>query len=431
MAEPNRVEPVLEVALARRSIFRQAALDRLSSPEQLDRLMYVTDPRGWIALAGLYLVLAFALGWSVLGRLPIPIEGTGILLSAAGIRQVEVLGTGVVTEIRVSEGDPVVPGDTIALVAQPRLRQRVEQARDRLELLRETRRERAAFTASNTTLETEVLDRARADLARRLEVLDERIAWLEGRVEAEREAQALGLVTQSTVQNTVQQLEATRAERAGVEVDLRDNELARLLLANRSSERLQEVDERIRDAEAELQALALELAQQSTVLSPYAGHVREIRSDVGQLVTEGRALCSVEMVDAPLQAVAFVPPEGKRIRVGMEAQVSPVTVRREEHGYLLGEVSFISSQPATREGMLRVLGNEILVDQLARGGAPFLVEITLLRDPSTPSGFRWSSGAGPPGAVESGTPLTVRVVVERERPIGLVIPGLRSLLGTS
>ena len=39
--------------MAERSIFRQAALDRLSSPEQLDRVMRVTDPKGWIALSGL------------------------------------------------------------------------------------------------------------------------------------------------------------------------------------------------------------------------------------------------------------------------------------------------------------------------------------------------------------------------------------------
>ncbi len=46
-------------------IFRKAALERLSSPEQLDQLMQVTTPKGWlalIALAGL-LVTAVILGF--------------------------------------------------------------------------------------------------------------------------------------------------------------------------------------------------------------------------------------------------------------------------------------------------------------------------------------------------------------------------------
>lgn len=417
--------------MTRRPIFRQAALDRLSSPEQLDRLMHVTHPREWVALSGLCLVLAFAMAWSVFGRLPTTISGTGILLSSEGIREIEVLGAGVVLDMRVEVGDVVSRGDTIATVGQPQLQQRVQQARERLDLLREERRKREGFTLSNATLETEVLDGARTDLTRRVEVLGERIRWLEGRVEAEREAERLGLVTPEAVQNSVQQLETARAERNGMELELQNNELARLLLANRSTETIEAVDERIRTAERDLQALQLDLAQSGTVVSPYAGYVREIRSDVGQLVGAGQALASVEMMDAPLQAVVFVPTQGKRIQAGMEAHVSPVTVRREEYGFLLGTVSFVSAQPSTREGMRRTLGNEILVEQLAGTGAPFLVEVDLARDADTPSGFRWSSGSGPPTTVESGTLVSVQVVVERQRPISLVIPAIKGLLGSS
>lgn len=391
--------------------------------------MPVTDPRGWVALIGLCLVLLFAVLWSVFGWLPTTIGGTGILLSSEGIRQIEVLGSGVVAELRVDVGDAVARGDTIAVVGQPQLEQRVAQARDRLALLRSERTKREDFTSSNVALETEVLDGARRDLTRRLEVVGERIVWLEGRVRAEEEALRLGLVTPESVQNTLQQLEAARVERNGVELDLQNNDLARLLLANRSSETIEAVDQRIRDAEAELQALQLDLDQSRIVLSPYSGYVRELRSDVGQLVVAGQALASVEMAGAPLQAVVFVPTEGKRIRPGMSVQVSPVTVRREEHGYMVGEVSFVSPQPATRQGMLRTLANEILVEQIAAGGAPFMVEVDLLDDPATPSGFRWSSGQGPPTTVESGTLVSVQVVVERQRPISLVIPAFRSVLG--
>ncbi|NJD20271.1 MAG: NHLP bacteriocin system secretion protein [Gemmatimonadetes bacterium] len=415
--------------MANRSIFRQAALDRLSRPAQLDRLMYVTDPRGWVALAGLCLVLAFALVWSVFGRLPTTIGGTGILLSSEGIRQIEVLGSGVVTQLRVEVGDAVQRGDTIAVVGQPQLEQRVAQFRTRLDLLREEREGQASFTSTNATLETGVLDAARKDLSRRQEVVGERIRWLESRVAAEEEALRLGLVTPEAVQNTLQQLEGARAERTGIEMDLQNNDLARLLLESRSDEAIGDVDERIRVALEELQAAELELAQSSIVLSPYAGYVRELRSDVGQLVVAGQALASVEMMGAPLQATVFVPTEGKRIQPGMDVQVSPVTVRREEYGYLLGTVAFVSPQPATRQGMLRTLGNEILVEQLAGAGAPFLVEVTLQADPETPSGFRWSSGGGPPTRVESGTLVSVRVVVDRQRPISLVIPAFRSALG--
>lgn len=417
--------------MADRSIFRQAALDRLSSPEQLDRLMQVTDPRGWIALAGLWAVLLFGAVWSVVGRIPTTIQGQGILLSAAGIREVESLGAGVLSDLRVEVGDRVAVGDTIGRVRQPRLEQQVEQARERLRLLESGRERRAEFTSTNVRLETESLDRERVDLERRVTAADERIAWLEERLAAEEEALELGLLTPQAIQNTRQELEGARGERAGLELRLQSNGLARLLLANDSSMTMTEVTDRIREARGELAALTLDLEQSSSVLSPYAGYVREIRTDVGQIVAAGQAVATVEMVDAPLQAVIYVPTEGKRIEPGMEARVSPVTVRREEYGFIRGEVAFVAPQPATPQGMQRILGNEILVQQLAGMGAPFLVRVELVRDSVTVSGFRWSSSAGPPRRVESGTTVSVEVVVEEQRPIGLVIPVLRSALGAS
>jgi HlyD family secretion protein len=417
--------------MAERSIFRRAALDRLSNPEQLDRLMQVTDPRGWIALCGLCAVVVFAGIWSVVGRIPTTITGTGLLLSSEGIRGVESLGSGVVSEMRVIVGDRVDVGDTIALVGQPRLAQQVEQARERLRLLQATRERQADFTETNVQLETEALDRERADLQRRYEVAGERIQWLEERLVAEEEAVSLGLLTSEAVQDTRQQLETARGQRTGIDLQLQNNEIGRLLLDNESTQTMDEVDSRIQEAEREVAALVLELKQSTTVLSRYAGYVREIRTDVGQIVAQGEPVVSVEMVDAPLQAVIYVPTEGKRIRAGMEARVSPVTVRREQYGFVIGSVDFVSPQPATPQGMQRTLGNEILVEQLIGIGAPYLVRVDLVEDPTTPSGFRWSSSSGPPEPVESGTTVSVEVVVDEQRPISLVIPLFRSTLGMS
>jgi HlyD family secretion protein len=417
--------------MADRSIFRKAALDRLSSPEQLDRLMQVTDPRGWLALAGLCAIILFGAVWSVVGTIPTTIRGRGILLSSAGIREIESLGAGVLSDLRVDVGDVVAVGDTIALVRQPRLAQEVDQARERVRILEESRERRAAFTSTNVQLETESLDREREDLRRRLEAAEERIAWLEDRLAAQQEALELGLITPEVVQSTRQELEGARAELAGLELQLQNNELSRLLLENDSSQTMTEIEDRIREARGQLEALSLEFRESSTVRSPYAGFVREIRTDVGQIVSGGQAVATVEMVDAPLQAVIYVPTEGKRIEPGMPARISPVTVRREEYGFIRGSVAFISPQPATPQGMQRTLGNEILVQQLASMGAPFLVRVDLHEDPSTPSGFLWSSSEGPPEDVESGTVVTVEVVVEEQRPISLVIPVLRSLTGAS
>lgn len=61
-------------------IYRKAPLDRLSSPEQLDRLIVITPPSFWVALVGAALVVLVALTWSFTGRLPVKLEASGILL---------------------------------------------------------------------------------------------------------------------------------------------------------------------------------------------------------------------------------------------------------------------------------------------------------------------------------------------------------------
>ncbi len=105
------------------SIYRKAALERLSSPEQLDHLMEVTSPRDWIALGALGVVIFAALVWGIFGRVPTTVAGNGILMSSAGIFEVEVLGTGVVEELAVEVGDVVRAGQLVARVQQPELAQ--------------------------------------------------------------------------------------------------------------------------------------------------------------------------------------------------------------------------------------------------------------------------------------------------------------------
>jgi HlyD family secretion protein len=57
------------------------------------------------------------------------------------------------------------------------------------------------------------------------------------------------------------------------------------------------------------------------------------------------------------------------------------------------------------------------------------VDVDLIRDPSTPTGYRWSSSHGPNLKISSGTLAAGDIVVKSDRPISLVIPTLRESLG--
>lgn len=88
-------------------IFRQVSLERLSSPEQLDLLMKVTQPKSWLALFAILCLLAAAMVWAVTGRIPVEVNAPAIILPVGGIKSVIALNEGQITALYVSPGDLV------------------------------------------------------------------------------------------------------------------------------------------------------------------------------------------------------------------------------------------------------------------------------------------------------------------------------------
>ena len=170
--------------------------------------------------------------------------------------------------------------------------------------------------------------------------------------------------------------------------------------------------------------------QDTYVSSPHGGRVVEVMVGEGDFVQQGSRILNVEPADATLEAVLYAPfSEGKKVQDIMEVEIALSTVRPEQFGYLLGRVKSVSEFPITEQGMVRVLGAPEVARQFALEGQPYEITVELLTDPESPNGYRWSS-RGPDVQVESGTACTGRIVIERQRPISLVIPFFKKTLGT-
>jgi hypothetical protein len=61
-------------------LFRKAALEKLSSPEELDQLMQVTTPKGWLALVALICVLVATVVIGIFSVIPVRVEGQYCIL---------------------------------------------------------------------------------------------------------------------------------------------------------------------------------------------------------------------------------------------------------------------------------------------------------------------------------------------------------------
>lgn len=411
-------------------IFRKVALERLSSPEQLDQLMEVTSPKGWLALIALGSLLLAALTWGVFGTIPTETTGEGILIRQGGVSNVVAAETGQVEEILVSVGDVIEKGQVVARVRQEELLRQIQDTRDKLAGVRSEYQELLRYAGEQGRLRGRELEQQRANLQQSIRSYQREVELARERVAAEQELLKDGLITKQTLVASEQRLNTAQDQLAAARLALNGLELKRLESAQQVDQQVQAREAVIRDLELELRERQARLEETVRVVAPRGGRVLELLVDRGDVVNPGSAILNLEVVSEELMAVLFVPASGgKRVQTGMTVRVSPGTVKREEYGSMMGKVVWTAEFPSSQRGMTRLLGNEVLVTRLLEEGPPIQVNVALQRDPATPTGYRWSSSTGPSVRISSGTLASGSIIVREERPISFLIPGIRERLG--
>jgi HlyD family secretion protein len=411
-------------------IFRKVALERLSSPEQLDQLMQVTSPKGWLALGALGALLLASLAWGVFGSIPTQAAGEGILLRQGGVSNLVAAENGQVEEILISVGDVIAKGQVVARIRQEELLRQIRDSRDKLSDMRTKYQELLRYAQEQKALRVRDQGQQRANLERSIRAFTREVELARERIAAEEKLLADGLITKQTLIASEQRLNTAQDQLAASRLELNGLELKGLESEQQVEQQIESRQAEIRDIEIELRERQARLGESARVVSPHAGRVLELLVDRGDVVNPGTPILNLEVVSEELMAVLFVPTSaGKQIQPGMRVQVSPSTVKREEYGSLLGRVTWTAAYPSTARGMTRLLGNEALVQKLMKEGPPIQVNVTLDKDQRTPTGYRWSSSRGPNLQISSGTLATGSIIVKEERPIELIIPKVREGLG--
>jgi HlyD family secretion protein len=419
--------------MEQKPLFRKVALDRLSSPEQLDQLTRVTSSRGWIALAAVAAVLVTGIGWSVVGRIPERVSGTGMLLKSGGVLEIVAPGAGRVADVSVEVGDTVREGQVIARVDQPALTDQLRQAKASLADLRAQRDQAARFNHRDSVLQIHYLEQQRATTQQTIASDERMLAWLKDKIASQDQLVNQGLLVKATLAGTRQQYDQTDQKIAQSRSDLTQIESRLLSVTNQKEDELRSTEQHVAEAERRVESLERDYAEQSQVVSPYSGRILEVMADPGAIVGRGEPIVTLDMSGRTvkvLEAIIYVSPShGKQIRPGMAIQIAPSTVKQEEFGLMLGRVTYVSDFPATPRGMRRVLKNDQLATGLAGNSAPYEVHADLIVDPSTVSQFRWSSSKGPPLHIQSGTLAMGNIEIATRRPLSMVLPLLRGYTG--
>jgi len=378
-------------------LFRKSALDRLSSPEQLDLMVRITSPAGWVALTALIGLIVVAIMWGIFGNIPTKVIGSAMLIKTGGVVEVSARSSGLITDVSVRAGDMVKRGQKIARIAQPDLLEQFNSLKAR-----------KAELLNKSQMSDSLLRQKRGTLKFNSEVLRRRLDDQNGLLKD-------GLITRQSVLTTQQQLEENAA--ALKELDLRKVDIELELV----------------QIERNLDSVKVRLKLSTDVISPYSGRVLEIKLDENSIVQAGSSILNMELAGdsiKDLEVVVFVSSlDGKKVKPGMDIFISPSTIKREDYGYMVGKVTAVAEFPSTSQGMMRILQNQQLVQQLSAGAAPIQINADLTPDAGATSGYKWTSPGGPPVLIQSGTLGTANISVRSQRPISLVIPMLREFVG--
>ena len=481
--------PKKEQEKAKKELFRKEAIDRLASPEQLDQLVKVVDPKAWVPLVGIGLLIVVGGLWSVLGRLPLNVTGQGVLVRPRRVVQLQVPGGGRVLTLDVQPGDPVEEGQLIGTIDQSATEQQLRQEREKLARLQAQADESTTLDARQVELQKAVIQQQRAALQANLETTEsltpvlrdeslqsirenrrsldvrlkqtqELLPTLQERVESRRRLLAEQVITGDVLLQAEQEYFNSLAQVADLEaqrrqLDVQEAEAQRQYLQNLNT--IREIQAQLQDLasqEAKLSQqqletgfnrgnqieqvrervaqLELELEDQGAITSPYTGRVLELAIVTGQVIEPGKQLASLEIEDEDEELInlAYFPDrDGKQIEPGMAAQITPSIVKRERYGGIVGEVESASQFPLTTQEITAAVGNAELAQNFTRNGPPVQISIQLEAEESNASGYAWTSSQGPDEAITSGTTTVVRVRVGEIAPIAYIIPLFRSWTG--
>lgn len=372
----------------------EKAAERLYASEELDQMLSISQPRRWgIILTVFFLLLALTL-WAFMGRIPTEANGRAVTLGAKGIFTILSKTNGTVTNIFIREGENVLAGSPIATIHNPQMRGLITSIK------------KTQTKIHNINIELDIL---RKSYATRTEL------YKEGLI-----AKALLEDFKTKLIDKEIQLEEARSSLATTLSDLEKIASISPKAFYLEEKRILEEKDPIHDEE--LGRLL------STVRSPEDGKALEILVKQDDIIDAKAPLVWMEKPQNPeKQEVVFYsyfPVQvGNRIKPGMYVSIEPTTVNVQEYGSIMGTVKEVSPFTLSEQQLLTTLGNRQLVKYLTEDLSSVIqVIVEGKQDPSTESGFAWTSGKGPPFKIPTGSVSTVKVLVEEQPPISYLIP---------
>jgi|GEM_PF-1650294 len=408
-------------------IYRQKALQKMAAPEQLNEAVQLIDSKSRWATRFIAVVCALLVAWLFLGDIPRKTTGIGLSqFSDSGLDMLRAEAQGVVTRVLVRPGESVSAGDLLLEVDAPELEATLNSKIAEVDRARQVLESRLDDSASSIA-EQEALYKSKIQQTRdRITRVEKELALARTSATLAEEQFQQQLINRSNLAQALVRVDELNTRLGSLEQALVD---AKQTLADfRRNEALSTLQAQARfDAQKdELARLQRRFEAATKILTPSAGNVGVLTVSPGVSVQPGEELARIVTAGnaaGALHVEAFMKlSDAKKVQPGMQALVAFTAIQPEVYGSAVGVVDTVGLVPTSASELAEIFGDATLSGFLTAAGPVVSVSIRLLADPSTPSGFRWTSGAGYPGKIGADYQAAVSVKVADIPPINYIAP---------
>lgn len=368
------------------------AIERHKESVEESPVLNIEQPKNWLLIITILSLIGVLIFWSIFGRIPTEATGRAVSISSAGVSTIESPSSGMLTELFVSEGETFMDGAPLAKFRNPKLLSlisSIEATKFKIERLNNQALLLQKALAINVSL-------FKQGLIAKMVIDQSRSNYMEKQVE----------------------IEDTKSSLSSLFTELEKNAFA--------GEKFPHY-KKLLEAPPKIIQFSKILNDLSTLYAPCNGRILEVLANTGEQIENSESIFWVEkpsVSDCPeiFYATVAADVEG-RFKKGLKVLIEPANVNPKEYGAIIGNISDIYRYPVSEAELIQSVGNKQIVAFLLQNGkAKIQITVSPQIDPKTKSGYKWTSGDGPPYAIPTGTVCKIRVIVDEQPPISYLIP---------
>lgn len=418
------------VLMTKKIAFSEKALEHMQQVAPSYTLTSAKTPWTWFLLGSVSLFFLSVIIWGFYGSMVESVRGVGVTLLSGGVHPIVASGSGTLSHLNIHPGSHVSVDQIVGQIYNPERLFTVRKLKAEFERLKIE----AAFMEKGSERLTADMVTMEKDKLRRLEKLaglqeqsKKRAQELSNIYAALSKTKSMSLVNYYQMLDQMLQTEltfqTTYLQSAEVSASTKDRTWKQELT-------LLELRQKIEQKQAELELAEKLYREADWLVASFDGQVMEVLKEEGAFVQSGERIALVgASLDKGLYLVGFVPADqGKKIRNGMSAYFSPAAAPSAEYGYVKCIVRNVSNAPINPETLASELMNASLAQMLMGKNVVIRVELEMIPDAASRSGYAWTSGKGHPNKIVNGTLGEVLINTEYRAPASYVIPALRELL---